>query len=250
MKKGEATTQRAVPHISEIRDLSQEFFTVVDACEFSDVEQKRIENAYHLAMRLHGQQNSRTDGPYTHHILRVALRVARTPGANPDCIAAALLHDAYEDQREALSVLMRKKNGQRIDDGRIARFKELFGDDVYDIVTLLTKKPPRLGHKKPEYREFILGLVIDERALLVKVSDFLDNALGILEKPNELRVRLARKWEPVVPLLIMALLHLRHEHKLLNTQTRSNLIAELQEADRRLKIAMQKPRKSYVLRPR
>jgi (p)ppGpp synthase/HD superfamily hydrolase len=244
----EAQQRREAPYISEIERLSKELFSIIDAQDFSAIERERIEHAYHLAMRLHAQQDPRSDGPYTHHILRVALRVARTQGANADSIAAALLHDAVEDQPEALSLLMRRKNGERVD--RVSRFTELFGEDVFDIVTLLTKKPPRLGHKKPEYREFILGLVTDERALLVKISDFLDNALGILEKPDELRIRLARKWKPVVPLLIMALMHLKHEHGLLNTQTRQLFISELQEAGRRLTIATQKPRRSPVLQPR
>ncbi len=212
MARLEAQQRREAPYISEIETLSKELFVVVDAKDFSDVERERIDHAYHLAMHLHARQDPRSDGPYTHHILRVALRVIRTPGADADCLVAALLHDAVEDQPEALSLLMRIKNGERVD--RVARFEELFGEAARDIVTLLTKKQPRLGHKKPEYREFILGLVTDERALLVKVSDFLDNALGILEKPKELRGRLAKKWEPVTPLLIMALRHLKHDHKL------------------------------------
>ncbi len=236
MKTREAPAQRAVPHISEIKELSQELFTAIDECNFSEIENERIHSAYHLAMRLHAPQDERSDGPYTHHILRVALRVTRVRGANADCIVAALLHDAYEDQREALSLLMRTKDGERVK-SRVNRFKELFGEDVFDIVELLTKKPPRLGHKKPEYKEFILALVTDERALLIKVSDFLDNALGILDKPIELRRRLARKWEPVTPLLIMALQHLRHEHGLLGSTVRESLIGELQEARKRLRLA-------------
>ncbi len=235
MQKGEAPTQRAVPHISEIEDLSRELFEAIESCNFSAIENDRIRNAYYLAMRLHAQQAERSDGPYTHHILRVALRVARIEGANADCIIAALLHDAIEDQPEALSLLMRVKGGKRVD--RINRFEELFGPEVRDIVVLLTKKQPRLGHKKPEYKEFILALVTDERALLIKVSDFLDNALGILDKPFELRRRLARKWEPVTPLLIMALHYLKHEHGLLGQDARKTLIGELHEAQRRLRLA-------------
>ncbi|MFM2414578.1 MAG: hypothetical protein RI911_271 [Candidatus Parcubacteria bacterium] len=241
MAIAEAQQRREAPYISEIETLSKELFSVIDSKDFSDTERERIDNAYHLAMRLHAQQNARSDGPYTHHILRVSIRVARTAGTTADCIVAALLHDAVEDQPYALSLLMRRRNGERVD--RVARFQELFGEPVQDIVMLLTKKPRRLGHKKPEYREFILGLVTDERALLVKISDFLDNALGILEKPPELRGRLARKWEPVVPLLIMALKHLKHEHGILNAATRQRLTAELEEAGRRLTLAMHKSTK-------
>lgn len=230
--------RREAPYISEIEHLSKDLFAVIERHHFSPVDCERIEHAFHLAMNLHARQEARSDGPYTHHILRVALRVARTPGANADCITAALLHDAVEDQPEALSILMRTKDGARVD--RVTRFKELFGDEVYKIVELLTKKPPRLGHKKPEYREFILGLVTDERALLVKVSDFLDNSLGILEKPEKLRRRLARKWEPVAPLLIAALNNLKHEHGLLDADTRALLVGELQDAQRRLRIALRK----------
>ena len=239
MTPSEHSSLRARPDVSEIKQLSEELFAVIESRNFSEYDATRIDHAYHLAMHLHAQQKERTDGPYTHHILRVALRVARTPGANADCIVAALLHDAYEDQRDALSILMRKKNGERVE-SRVERFKELFGDEVYAIVELLTKKPPRLGHKRPEYREFILALVTDERALLVKISDFLDNALGILEKPLMLRRRLARKWEPVAPLLVVALAILRHEHELLSYTVRQQLIAELKEAERRLRIALRK----------
>ncbi len=240
MRRIEGIGERAAPDISEIKQLSEELFAVIEAQHLSEHDITRIEHAYHLAMRLHAQQEERSDGPYTHHILRVTLRVARTPGATTECIVAALLHDAYEDQRDALSLLMRMKDGERLETGRIKRFKELFGDEVYDVVTLLTKKPPRLGHKKPEYRDFILSLVTDERALLVKVSDFLDNALGILDKPDDMRVRLARKWAPVVPLLTMALRSLKHEHGIIAPLVRTSLIIELEEADRRLQRALKK----------
>jgi (p)ppGpp synthase/HD superfamily hydrolase len=199
-------------------------------------------------MRLHAQQAERSDGPYTHHILRVSIRVARTQGADADCIVAALLHDAVEDQPDTLSLLMRRKNGERVD--RVARFQELFGESAQDIVKLLTKKPRRLGHKKPEYREFILGLVDDERALLVKVSDFLDNALGILEKPPELQKRLAKKWEPVAPLLIAALSFLKHADGILNLETRSQLVSELMVAELKLRQVLGKTTQAATSKPR
>jgi (p)ppGpp synthase/HD superfamily hydrolase len=228
------------PHISEIKELSQEFFDELDRHGVSAEEMGRITRAYHLAMRLHATQSERSDGPYTHHILRVALRVLRTPGATVDCIVASLLHDAAEDHRKKLGMILRARDGKRVN--RYDRFDELFGHEVRDILALLTKKPPRLGHKKPEYKEYVLNLVSDERALLVKVSDFLDNALGILEKPVELRGRLAAKWEPVTPLLITALKDLTHEHGILTRDVRGQLIAELRIAAVRL-FQARRPRK-------
>lgn len=139
MKRGELPQERDVPYGSEIRELSKELFEAIDRCDFTIEEHDRIRTAYHLAMRLHARQAERSDGPYTHHILRVALRVIHaTRGKSADCVIAALLHDAIEDHPKSLAQIMRTEKGTLVN--RRDRFDALFGKDVRDIVLLLTKK--------------------------------------------------------------------------------------------------------------
>ncbi len=233
MKRGELPQERDVPYGSEIRELSKELFEAIDTCDFTTEEHDRIRTAYHLAMRLHARQAERSDGPYTHHILRVTLRVIHaTRGTSADCVIAALLHDAIEDHPKSLAKIMRTERGTLVN--RRERFDALFGKDVRDIVLLLTKKKSNLDHKTTRYQHYILHLTRDERALAIKVSDFLDNALVINKKPPELRTRLAKKWKPVAPLLIAALGRLTHEHGILDADMRTHLIGELEFAAREL----------------
>lgn len=183
---------------------------------------KKLESAIALATALHENQSRGARGtlkrtPYIEHPLRNAIRLIRLGNAEQDVIIANVLHDTVEDG----SVDFVKKFAEdRFTDGRIdevqARamledyIEKRFGGRVLNAVHKVTNEyfsrrqwsELTQEEKADLYLNHVRNSIKnDPDALLVKVSDFIDNATGLYHsdvKGREKRtLRQAKKYLPV-----------------------------------------------------
>jgi len=154
------------------------------------------------AGRLHEGQR-RTREPYVNHLLRVTIRILRYyEVSDPEVLAAALLHDAVEDQAWAMV-------GRLPDDGpppRAEAFDELarrFGARTARLVGAVTNPlydPAR--DPDEQYVEHIReALSAEPWARVIKLSDFTDNGVGVVHTIGPKARRAAEKYTPVTPLM-------------------------------------------------
>jgi len=104
--------------------------------------------------------------PYINHLIEVATLVAEaTDGQDPHLVAAALLHDAVEDQNIPLS-----------------QIASMFGDDVAALVGEVTddKSLPKLERKRlqAEHAPHKSG-----RAKILKLADKISNVRALAASP-------------------------------------------------------------------
>ena len=123
---------------------------------------EKIEKAYHIAEKAHGDQRRLSGELYISHPLAVACLVADL-GLDTDSIIAALLHDVVEDTTVPLDTL-----------------KSEFGGDVallVDGVTKLTRiKFSSVEEQQAEnLRKMLMAMSNDVRVMLIKLCDRLHN---------------------------------------------------------------------------
>ena len=120
-----------------------------------------IRAAYELAKEAHKDQVRKSGEPYISHPVSVALIVAEEFGLGANPVMAAFLHDVVED------------TDYTIDD-----IRERFGDDVAFLVGVVTKQKKETYDKSKQvdnYRQILLSVQFDVRAILVKLADRLHN---------------------------------------------------------------------------
>jgi (p)ppGpp synthase/HD superfamily hydrolase len=110
------------------------------------------------------------------HLLRGTVRiVSRYLVTDPDVACAALLHDAVEDHAEDIT-----DGGTR--QAALAALAGQFGHRIADLVAAVTNPvyaPDRDEHE--QYREHVAAsLMASPWARVIKVSDFTDNAVGLI----------------------------------------------------------------------
>jgi (p)ppGpp synthase/HD superfamily hydrolase len=113
---------------------------------------------WHVNQRRKGARQE----PYINHLLEVAALVAKaTGGADPELIAAALLHDSIEDQEVPRAVLANK-----------------FGEGVARLVEEVTddKSLPKQERKRLQV-EHAAG--VSRRAKILKLADKISNLRAI-----------------------------------------------------------------------
>ena len=136
----------------------------------------RLTQAYDYAARQHRDQ--RRDGPmaepYVNHVIEVAARVARSPGADEDTVIAALLHDVVEDTL-----------------GTAEEIAVLFGARVAGLVLEVTddKALPKAERKR---RQVLSSRGKSEGAKRIKLADKTANLTALVESPP-LEWELARR---------------------------------------------------------
>ena len=123
---------------------------------------EKIEKAYRMAKKSHGDQRRLSGELYISHPLAVACLVADL-GLDTDSIVAALLHDVVEDTTVSLETL-----------------KSEFGGDVallVDGVTKLTRiKFSSVEEQQAEnLRKMLMAMSNDVRVMLIKLCDRLHN---------------------------------------------------------------------------
>ncbi|MCM1448928.1 MAG: HD domain-containing protein [Clostridiales bacterium] len=136
-----------------------------------------IMEAFELARKAHAHQKRKTGEPYILHPIAVATIVAKEMmlGTNPVC--AAFLHDVVED------------TDYTIDD-----IRQRFGDDIAFLVKVVTKKPTHdyeYSKQLDNYRQILISVQYDIRAVLVKLADRLHNMRTLASMKPEKQMKIA-----------------------------------------------------------
>jgi len=191
---------------------------------FSPAGRSRAELALATASRLHAADRRQRE-PYVNHLLRVAIRVlSHYRVTDPELACAALLHDSVEDHWAALAP-----------GGREAAFAVLadqFGGRVAGLVAAVTNPEYEAGRDRHEqYREHVgASLRANPWARVIKVSDFTDNAVGLMHTSGPKVVKLATKYRPLVPVLREIVLRADTP---LRGEVKGEIVRQLGNAERR-----------------
>jgi hypothetical protein len=164
---------------------------LIEIADFPAPDQDRVRDALALASRLHAGDRRQRE-PYVNHLLRVAIRILNHYRArDPDVACAALLHDAVEDHADGIA----PSRG-----AALAVLAGRFGARTAALVGAVTNpvwEPGRDEHE--QYREHVLAsLAASPWARVIKVSDFTDNAVGIIHTTGPKLAKLAGKYGPLV----------------------------------------------------
>lgn len=170
-----------------------------------------ILNAMDLATFLHAHQTRKTRNefertPYIEHPLRNTLRLLRWGITDKDVLIASLLHDTVEDTAPRFTKRVLKKSvsedfakAQLLDYITMA-----FGVNVAEIVKGVTnpKLPKETKAKTEAYRKHVTSAIHNNPGVyLVKLSDFVDNAVGLWHSPDDKFIaRQAEKYQPLIPI--------------------------------------------------
>lgn len=135
----------------------------------------KILYAARLAAEVHADQKRKWTGdPYVIHPMRVAGKVATLKYSTEDMVAAAWLHDAFEESKEPFGVL----------EARIVK-EDVLGPDVVKMMVELTSGSKRTTGWKDRSREerkrFDRQALRDvsNPAKVIKLVDRIDNLLDI-----------------------------------------------------------------------
>lgn len=168
-------------------------------------DRQEVNDAFLVSNELHAN-DPRQREPYINHPLRVASRMmVHYAVKDPDVIAAGLMHDCAEDHYRELTPFGLTPNK----DAAIDTIEVWFNDRVARLVASVTNPnfdPDR--DKNEQYIEHLKHVVDlpDPWPSVIKLSDFTDNATGLIYTDNAFMVKkLSRKYLPVVPVLRAAL---------------------------------------------
>jgi hypothetical protein len=156
----------------------------------------RVRDALALAARLHSGDRRQRE-PYLNHPLRVTIRIlCHYQVADPDVACAALLHDTVEDHARDLA-----PGGTRLD--ALTVLDRRFGARTADLVEAVTNPVWEDGRSRHEqYRDHVAAsLAADPWARVIKLSDFTDNAVGLIHTSGPKLTALAGKYLPLIPVL-------------------------------------------------
>lgn len=133
-----------------------------------------IAKAYEMAMRAHAGQKRDGGEAYINHPIRVAITLVRDFGVkDPDCVAAAFLHDALEDTPLGYAEIEMALNKR-----------------VADYVKVLTKPPKVEGMAREKYLDDYFGGIKNglPAVKMLKVADRLDNLADMMAE-NKARLK-------------------------------------------------------------
>ncbi len=145
-----------------------------------DADEDALNRAYVFAMKKHGAQLRTSGDPYYSHPVEVAGILTKFK-LDSVSIIAGLLHDTVEDT-----------------DTTVEEVRELFGDQVAQIVDGLTKlakiEQKSANNKQAEnFRKLLLAMSEDIRVLLIKLADRLHNMRTLHFCAPEKRARISRE---------------------------------------------------------
>lgn len=159
----------------------------------------------------------RDDKTYATHVLRVATRLISPDHFNlrddPQLIIVALLHDIVEDRPERLigeQGITDKSDIEGRERQRAAALdtiQSMYGHDVAIQVQALSNHiidpSTPIGERQQLYRKHVHELITrGGKERYVKLSDFIDNCLGLMHNPQPLlRQKLATKYMPLIPIM-------------------------------------------------
>ncbi len=158
----------------------QEFRTHVRHLPAKDLA--RVEHAFLLGKKMHGDQKRRSGEPYFMHPVAVAQMLTGL-GADPDTIIAALLHDTVEDTPLTLDEIDAQFGGS------VA--------SLIDGVTKLSSKDvamsPKLDEQIETLRKIFTLMQQDIRIMVIKLVDRLHNMQTVEFLPLDRQKLLARE---------------------------------------------------------
>jgi len=149
-----------------------EFSTHVRHLSIGD--QKRVQQAFELGKKSHGDQKRKSGEPYFTHPIAVACNLSSMK-ADADTIIAALLHDTIEDTDLTL---------KEIDEQFDGKVKSLI-DGVTKLFKKDIKNNPTLDEKVETLRKMFTFMQKDVRILVIKLTDRLHNMQTIEFFPRE-----------------------------------------------------------------
>jgi (p)ppGpp synthase/HD superfamily hydrolase len=162
-----------------------------------------IQSTLALGVDLHANDR-RTYEPYTHHLVRVAIRLIEDLGVtDPATIAAAPLHDSVEDHARELAEM---RFDEVPDEAHLQRqmahraLMMIAGADTADIILEVSNPLLEPGDDKIfEYSKHNIRLVLhgSPKAAALKLSDVLDNTKPTEGEDPGKRLRLDRKQVPI-----------------------------------------------------
>ena len=169
---------------------------LLETSRFPAADQGRVRAALDLAARLHAGDRRQRE-PYISHPLRVAIRIlSHYRASDPDVACAALLHDSVEDHADDIA-----PGGARHE--ALAILGRRFGARTADLVAAVTNPVWDPGREtRKQYREHVVAsLEASPWARVVKLSDFTDNAVGLIHTNGPKLLWLAAKYRPLIPVL-------------------------------------------------
>lgn len=142
----------------------------------------RIQQAFQLGKKMHGEQKRKSGEPYFNHPIAVAHMLSDL-GADADTLIAALLHDSVEDTPLTLEEIDRQFGGKVsvIVDG----VSKLCSDDV--------SMSPKLDQQTETLRKIFTLMQEDVRIMVVKLIDRLHNMQTIEFLSPERQMALAQE---------------------------------------------------------
>ena len=153
----------------------------------------------------------RSTEPYIAHPLRNALRLKQYGCTDQDVLTATVLHDTVEDHAvELVALAGGTPDAATAREQALTAITDWFGAEVARIVGAVSNPPNPPGldtaEKHARYAAHVAAVVDDPSVLLVKFSDYADNAgsLDALTDPAK-RGKLARKYTPLVAIFDAAL---------------------------------------------
>ena len=158
----------------------EELFDEIGKYISSEESVRLIEKAYDYAFEKHKDQKRKSGEPYFVHVLNVAYELAKLR-VDPNTICAGLLHDVIEDCN--------------VD---VDEFKELFGEEIYEMVDAVTKISNLKFVDEQEYqatnhRKILIAMAKDIRVILVKLVDRLHNMRTLEYLPEEKQKKIAKE---------------------------------------------------------
>lgn len=165
-------------NLHSFEDVKEQFFVYIH----DPKTRQQIEKAYQFALEAHKNQFRKSGEPYIHHLIEVCY-ILTTLQCGPSTLIAGLLHDTVEDTDVTLN-----------------QIKDLFGEDVMNLVDSLTKiQRLKLSHRTEEefvyedHRKIFLGMAKDVRVIVIKLADRLHNMRTLDSLSKERQLVLARE---------------------------------------------------------
>jgi (p)ppGpp synthase/HD superfamily hydrolase len=160
-----------------------------------------------------------------------------------DVIIASILHDTVEDHPFDMAREFAKNSPENETEARahsLQYLTNMFGSRVSEIVEAVSNpiapKNPNKDEARSQYVDHVLSVIHDPHILLVKFSDFVDNAVGLYHSTggSERVQHLGKKYTPLVP-AFRARLKLEPENIPVSAEGLANMKNHLAQGETRLR---------------
>jgi len=203
----------------------------LEKATFTPEEQAQLDKAFTWSMDLHAGDVRKRE-PTVNHILRVTIRIMHHYGVRDvNLISAALLHDTVEDHKRELT-----GKPDATDEEGLKVIEAGFNSDVADLVRSVTNPEYKAGRGKIErYQAHIRDILYnhDPRARILKVSDFTDNAMGLVYIPEHDAEYRAKRYWTLVPIFEETI---RRPDTPLSTEAKAHILDQMVETQERLSL--------------